>query len=144
MTEKSFWSTWIKPVLDDERLPGIANKVQDAFNSGLPDVDYCIDGYAGKLELKYEKQWPVRETTGVPIAVSVNQRRQLRRWVEAGGDAYVLLGVADAWFLLPWDVPEKLTHTQLETIALCQGVGKDSLWILVAYLAPTCAPIDSE
>lgn len=132
MTEKDFWNKVIRPVL--ESPPGwIANKVQDVHNKGLPDVDYCLAGAAGKLELKYVGSWPVRVDTGIKIDISKEQRTQLRRWHRAGGQCYVLLGVQRNWYLFPWDVPESLTRLEIQQTCLASGPF-DDLRHLTAYL----------
>lgn len=129
---KGFWAKVVRPVL--ERPPeSVANKVQDVHNKGLPDVDYCVRGVSGKLELKYVASWPVRATTQIKIDVSKEQRMQLRRWHNAGGQCYVLLGVQRNWYLLPWDVPEALTRIELQQQALTLGTF-DDLSRLTEYL----------
>ena len=120
MTEKTFWTNWVKPVLDQPPRR-VANKVQDVHNRGLPDVDYCLYGASGKLELKYVLAYPVKVDAKIPIDTSVEQRRQLSRWRMAGGQCYVLLGIARDWFLLPYDVPTRLTAAEISGLALASG-----------------------
>lgn len=133
MTERDFWERKVRPHL--ERPPKwITQKVQDAMNKGLADVLYCLDGKAGKLETKYVPTWPARETTPVPIALSREQRADLRRWHRAGGAAYVLLGVAQDWYLFHWDAPEKATRAELESRSLLHGTFNE-LQSLAEYLS---------
>lgn len=130
MKEIEFWNKIVRPAIEKV---GVGNKVQDAYNKGLPDVDYCIMGASGKLELKYEPKFPVRIDTRIQIEVSKEQRAQLRRWHNAGGQCYVLLGVQKNWYLFPWDVAESLTRVELQQQALTHGTF-DDLSRLIEYL----------
>jgi hypothetical protein len=120
LTEKSFWEKFVKAALHRPPLC-VAWKVQDAFNKGLPDADYCLQGFTGRLELKYIHRWPERDNTPLDIKVSIEQRRLLLEWWNAGGAAYVLVGVEKSWFLLPPTVPFKLTRLEVENFALTSG-----------------------
>ena len=113
MLEKDFWSRWIKPTLNVADGTGVAWKVQDVYRPGLPDVLGCWRGLGYIIENKYVKAWPKRGTTDIPVAVSATQRKHLTDWTEAGGSAFVLLGVDHDWFLMHPHVPEKITADDL-------------------------------
>lgn len=126
MNEKSFWSRYVRPVLHQPNARRVAWKVQDAFNAGLPDVDFCLHGVAGKLELKYVKEYPKRASTTVKVATSPNQKRFLAEWAGAGGIALVLVGVDHDWYLLDEADADDLTRRELEDRSLGWG-GFDKL-----------------
>ena len=41
-------------------LPGHLVRVENAVEAGTPDVNYCIDGAEGWIELKQLDRWPAR------------------------------------------------------------------------------------
>lgn len=119
MNEKGFWSRWVKPVLHDPANGWVAWKVQDAFNAGLPDVFWRGPwGGGGVIEMKYQPEVPVRESTPCTIAVTSEQRRHLKQW---GGEglyyskraAFVLYGLAEWCYLLVPGVPERVMQRDL-------------------------------
>jgi hypothetical protein len=109
LNEKKWWSSYVKPAWTSLNKGRLANKVQDAYNGGLPDVDFCFNGVAGKVELKYAPAWPKYDTTTLTFSkdkvtnryclVSPTQLNQLSMWHNCGGIALVLIGVAKEWFL---------------------------------------------
>jgi len=122
---------------------GVAHKLTDMFTAGTPDALYCIEGHTGVLELKYEPAWPKRSSTEVTVGLTENQRAWMLDWATKGwGTAWVLLGVAQEWFLLQIDeVPDypvpKIPRAYLEEVA-ARGYGgtfKDLKTVLPALLA---------
>lgn len=98
-----------------------------AHNRGWPDIDYCVDGAQGKLELKYDRTWPKRESTPVRPGLTPNQRVRLREWAEAGGRAYVLWGIHAEWYLLPFDCDEEYAQDELRHRCVTFGKNWDEL-----------------
>lgn len=125
MNEAGFWSRHVRPAL--HRPPrSVAWKVQDAFRTGVPDVDYCLGGVSGKLELKYRRTAPKRATTRIEPGVTVEQLRHLTAWAAAGGLAHVLYGLERRWWLLEPDrAVTKLLVSELDEHALDRGVLSD-------------------
>jgi hypothetical protein len=113
MTEKQWWDRHVHPVLHIPSLGRVAKKVQDAFQRGRPDVDYCDRGVVTLIELKYADRWPVR---GGALTWSgdqlIEQRAWMREWVRAGGNALILLGVGKEYLALPHDA-ENPAHEEL-------------------------------
>lgn len=138
MTEKAWWDTVIQPVLHHPAQGRVAKKVQDAFQSGRPDVDYCNRGFAALIELKYADRWPPRAPTFDWAGKKTRypaQKAWLREWVvSGGGNGFWLLGVKSEWLLLPWDTPCPAGRDELVGLALIQGARAD-LRPLVEYLA---------
>jgi hypothetical protein len=126
MNEAGFWSTWVRPLF---RCPGwLAWKVPAETRKGLPDVFYAHQGRAGWLELKYASRWPVRATTGVLVAVTPEQLAHLRAAQAAGLGAWVLLGIAQDWFLLDPALifPEtRYTRNELAARSVSHGRRRD-------------------
>lgn len=135
MTEKLLWQNYLQSFLHRPHLGRAAWKVQDAFRKGLPDVDVCVRGSAHKLELKYVKDYPTRESTRLRIALTREQHRYLDEWARAGGSALVLVGVGRDWYLLAYDdAREPLLVDELLARARAYGALTD-LEPLVAALA---------
>lgn len=99
MKESSFWATRLRPRLTAAcvaaGLPHHFERVENAVASGTPDVDYCIDGRAGKLELKYTPRHPARASTPV-LGRGNGLRRTQIVWIwrrlRAGGRVLVVIG----------------------------------------------------
>ncbi len=106
MNEASFW-TKVRGAIN-AHPNGVAHKLTDMFTAGTPDALYCIRGHTGVLELKYVPKWPVRTGTEIAIELTENQRAWMLDWIGKGlGSGFVLLGVAQEWFLLGVDeVPD--------------------------------------
>lgn len=113
MNEAGFWSGFVKEALHKPEEGRIAWKLQDATNRGLPDVLAVEAGDTALIELKYVKEYPKRDDTNIQINTSVEQVRRLAQWAQAGGLAYVLIGVDKDWYLLPHHVARSMTRRQL-------------------------------
>ena len=110
MYESAFWNSIRKKFLEALRdLRKDFKRIENNVSSGTPDVNYCIEGEEGWIELKHAKEWPKR---GGPLKLRHFTPEQ-RLWIytrqKAGGKAFVLLKVARDYFLF-WD---------------CEGVGQD-------------------
>lgn len=135
--EKAFWRK-VQGIFTEEgaRL----RRMSDDIQSGVPDGCYIAWGISGLLEFKYTRHWPKRATTRVKVGhgLTTNQREYLEDWRAHGGNAYVLLGIEDAWYLLlPQDIPysNRVTREHLQHVAVLQGVGNMSLTALPKALA---------
>lgn len=95
MTERSWWSSYVRPALHRPELRCVAEKVQDAFRKGAPDVDMCSRGSVLKMELKFWPTAPASEERAFNLKVSPEQREWLEAWWQAGGRAGLLLGFGD-------------------------------------------------
>lgn len=103
--------------------PFDAWSVENPCRPGTPDVNY-IEGW---IELKWLADWPKRATTTVRIEHFTPQQRVhlARRW-EMGGNAYLLLQVAQDWLLFTGDIAARIvgraTRSELEAAAKAQWV----------------------
>lgn len=112
-----------------DRLRGAIGRsghfVRLEFNpeAGIPDVDYCVRGEEGKIELKYADRRPSREGTAVfttgglrdPQVVWIYQR------VRHGGRVWILPQIGDRLFLVPGSycrMFNAMTHHQIEKAAV--------------------------
>jgi hypothetical protein len=151
LNEKKWWSSHVKPKWTNLEQGRMANKVQDAFNSGLPDVDLICKGVVAKVELKYATQWPARpdtkltfskdKTTGKYCVASPAQMMQLKLWDRCHGLAYVMIGIGKEWFLCPVMAIEPfnwgITQAELRAAAILSGESYQDLVKVPEYLEAT-------
>lgn len=68
---------------------------------GVPDVNYCVDGCEGHIELKFRRDPPVRDTT--PVFGSKGLRESQVAWIgrrlRAGGRVFILSQVGRRLYL---------------------------------------------
>lgn len=88
--ERRLWQA-----IRDSDHPGDWHRVENATEEGTPDVVFAIPGLGtGWLELK-SVMFPVRDTSIVPVEMSIEQVKWGIRWAVDGGGFYRLL-VQDA------------------------------------------------
>lgn len=85
--------------------PWHAVAVENPAFPGTPDVNYA----EGWIELKWVRWWPAREDTIVEVDHYTPQQKvwSRLRW-KAGGNMYLLLQVAQDYFLFTGDVAPKV------------------------------------
>lgn len=132
MNEAAFWARVVKPALHAPEAGRTAWKVPAEIRAGLPDVWWCtrVDSHrlGGWLELKYIPAWPTRPGTPVTIEVTPVQLAHLREAHQGGAICYVLVGVADEWFLfIPEALPAgvRLTRAEFQACAVARGSRND-------------------
>jgi hypothetical protein len=125
VNEATFWKTVVRPLLlratRGHRVH--MERVENAVANGTPDVDFCINGVSGKLELK----WGVRRAS--PQAAVLGKRRGMRRsqvvWamrrVRAGGRVFVVVGCPQHVWVLD---ARTMTKEQLMEVGV---YGRDQL-----------------
>ena len=96
MSERALW----RRVREGLRGRGHLVRVENAAEDGTPDVNYCIGGVEGWVELKHVPRAPVRATT------NIRYKRYTREQVDwgvsrrvVGGRAFVLVQVGREVFL---------------------------------------------
>lgn len=125
LAEKDFWATVRKHLGPHGHLV----RIEDLLAEGVPDVNYCINGAEGWLELKWVEKWPVRETT--PLRIPHYTKAQ-RLWHymrgSAGGRMFIMVKVDNEYFVFHWQWAYKnlglTTRTEMETFALVHSVFK--------------------
>jgi hypothetical protein len=81
--------------------------VENVVFPGHPDIDYCIAGQSGHIELKKLDAWPVRTDTPVRIPhYTAQQRLWLKERYDAMGRVFLLVKVMREYFL--FDMPTAL------------------------------------
>lgn len=70
MDEAGLWRK-IRPLLIDA-VGGRWDRVENGVSAGMPDVNYCINGREGWLELKAARTFPTRNPNGPVFAMSAN------------------------------------------------------------------------
>lgn len=140
--EQKMWQE-LGPLL---RPYGHFERVENAFGSGMPDVNYCIQGREGWIELKARERWPLSPVAPVTLAhYTPQQMRWARRRVRAGGKVLWLLRANTEHVLLKGEVAADLydreeapSKERLYDSALWIGSGKLDPYMvrgLVTFLA---------
>ncbi len=96
--EAQLWATCRKHLSPH----GDFERIENMVGVGRPDVNYCLRGTEGNIELKHVAVWPkgLNTVISIPHYTGV-QRTWAKRRLAAGGRVYVLLQVADTYMLLP-------------------------------------------
>lgn len=90
--EARFWR-WLRRRLL-QQVPGVhLTRVENSAEPGMPDVNYCLEGYESTLELKYTSRFPLKHK------VSTSQRIWLRRRSRAGASVRVVVGTPKRIYL---------------------------------------------
>jgi hypothetical protein len=79
---------------------GHFERVENAFGSGMPDVNYCVSGTEGWLELKARPRWPKNPTDHVALDHYTDQQR---RWCKTRCRAK-----GNVWWMLKCDTEHVL------------------------------------
>ena len=79
-----------------------ATRIESSSGNGVPDVDFGLPGKHGKIELKYIKEWPVREFTKVKLPLRPEQKLWINQRGKLSGDVWVLIRIENSFFLLKW------------------------------------------
>lgn len=103
MSENGMWLYMRK--LFPQQGHGDWQRIEDSLSKGVPDVNYCIAGVEGWIELKYIEEWPKRDKTPVRFRWTKEQRIWAGRRLRAGGVVWVLLkvGLTRDWLLFYCD-----------------------------------------
>jgi hypothetical protein len=91
MNEKTLW-TKLRPGL---AAFGHFERIENMVGTGTPDVDFCVAGTHGKIELKYVKSYPKKHDT--PIMSHGGLRTEQVAWMlnrlRNGGRIFTLVGI---------------------------------------------------
>lgn len=96
MSESDLW-TKLKNGMGDR---WDAQRHEDKFQLGIPDVSFGLPGVNGWIELKFLKEYPKRRDSVIRIEhYTENQRQWLyRRWKMAG-HVFLLIQISNEFFL---------------------------------------------
>ena len=101
MSEKSLWTTTrtgIKGLMPSGDC--VLERIENDVGRGTPDVNYCIAGKAGWIELKFLPKWPKRAATLVRVDhFTKEQKIFLHNYSMAGGRCFVWIQVDNEYFL---------------------------------------------
>jgi hypothetical protein len=90
MAEKDLWAT----MRDKVKFFGHFERIENMVGAGRPDVNFCVRGVEGNIELKQRNTWPARPNTVVEVDhFTSKQRTWIRTRLSAGGRVYVLMEV---------------------------------------------------
>jgi hypothetical protein len=107
MLEKDFWSDKLRPRLtaacQEMGFRFHFERIENGVADGTPDVDYCIAGSAGQIELKFADRHPTYTSSQVLGRGKGLRRSQIvyaarRTW--AGGVVWCLTGTPEASWLI--------------------------------------------
>jgi len=115
-------------------------RVENPIGAGTPDVNYCIHGVEGWIELKEVNCFPKRASTVVKIGhYTPQQRLWIRRRGMSGGMVFLFLReLASMTYMLfewqyAWEHVGKATEFELRKNALiCWSGDFDEAWLLHA------------
>ena len=136
MNESSYW----KGIRRSLRGKGHFDRIENDVAAGRPDVNYCVQGFEGNIELKYRVKAPVRPSTMVfpkGKGLRPSQVVWIIERVHHGGVVFLLAGVGRRGFMIRMTAEvargfNSLTIMQLESLNLLQGKPIDQI-ILEAH-----------
>ena len=131
--EAALWR-YLQPML---AAHGHFVRVENPIDPGTPDVNFCVNGQEGWLELKALAAWPRRSTSPVgPRLVRPAQRVWWAKRVHQGGRVFVLLRVGLGASATSLFFPAFLAWTNLGTVNQAE--------LLDLAQAVWTGPIDAE
>lgn len=128
MAEKDLWATMRERV----KRHGHFERIENMIGRGRPDVNYCVQGREGNIELKWAERWPARNGVLALPHYTPIQRAWARTRRSAGGIVWVLLEVEKPtreYFLFPSAWAEgwlglSATRSDCLDAARARGLGK--------------------
>ena len=99
------------------------DRIENIMVTGMPDINYCMRGVDGWIELKSPKE-PKRETTALfsqNHKVTQEQKNWFLQQRNAGGSAYFLIATDKRWMLIHgnWaDSINEMTVNELVNVSM--------------------------
>lgn len=90
-SEASAWATL------RQHIPGHIQRFEDKLASGIPDANFCWNGYETWLEGKFLKEYPKRDSTLIKLGLRKEQRVWARQRSREGGVIILWARVPDGW-----------------------------------------------
>lgn len=99
MSEHTLWNR----IRDNIGYRGHFTRLEFNPEAGIPDVDYCIKGIEGKIELKYTSTAPARADTAVFKNGGLRDAQiiWIYQRVKHGGRAWILPQIGEELYLVP-------------------------------------------
>jgi len=92
-----------------------AQRHEDKYTAGIPDVSYGINGVDGWIELKSLTRWPIKNDALIDVGLSREQAIWLTsRGSRGNGQCFILLRVGREHLLFPWTVAKTLVEKQTQ------------------------------
>ena len=118
MSEKTAYRSLKRAFKTSDRI----ERVENVLVTGMPDVNYCIEGAEGWVEIKSAPRIPAREATPVlKHKLSVEQQNWALKHLRAGGRLFYWVSVGEHYFLVDGVYHERLNalnFTELTKVAL--------------------------
>jgi hypothetical protein len=101
MSEQSMWHR----IKDKYGHVGHWQRIENVIDKGVPDINFCVAGIEGWIELKEIPHWPRSKYTPVKFRWEKEQRFWARKRGAAGGNVWLLLRVKESksWLLFWWE-----------------------------------------
>lgn len=116
MTEKNFWGR----VRENLKPYGELERIESLVGSGVPDVNYCLRGREGWIELKWLPRWPKRVSSLVRFPkLKLTQVLWLERRRRVEGRAFLLAQVEHDILLFD-GCDARLVYDGLDRDGLCR------------------------
>lgn len=93
-------------------------RIENLFGVGDPDLNYCIDGVEGWVEIKYPTE-PKRSSTklfGSNHPLSQDQKNWILSQLNAGGRAWILIVSDQRWILVHGEHADNINEMTLSNI----------------------------
>jgi hypothetical protein len=112
---------------------GHVEAIENGAGVGNPDVNYCIEGYEGWIEIKYREKWPIRSSTpGIGKCLKPSQPIWFKKRLDAGAKRiFLYLRIENEFMLLAGERYvdfETLTRQELYDASLWFGETRDCDW----------------
>lgn len=123
MKEKQVWRILQKHF---KECGARAHRIENLMREGCPDVNYCLDGVEGWIEIKCPTL-PKRASTilfGSNHKLSQQQKNWFKEQIDAGGRCHVLIVTGLNWLLIEGknaDAINDLTYGELFEISVWKG-----------------------
>lgn len=95
------------------------DRIENIVGIGTPDVNYCIDGVEGWIEMKAPKE-PMRSTSKLLTKhahpLSQDQKNWFLKQRNAGGRAYILIATNKRWMLIEGKHADNINDMTIEQL----------------------------
>lgn len=99
---------------------GDFQRIENAIGAGWPDVNFCVNGVEGHIELKH---CPVVPPRSAPFTRYRGLEEEQVDWIERrvrnGGRVFIMAQIADALYLIRGNCASSFNQLRLDEIEAC-------------------------
>lgn len=105
-SEKAFWIN-VRPKLVDAARGGRWDRVENGVSAGMPDVNFCVEGCEGWIELKWARKLPGKRSSKGVFEYTGNHglTREQENWAiaqkQSGGHVVIIAGSKGHLWIIP-------------------------------------------